>query len=72
MSAIRFAMARRRAAIRPTDYGVTNTSERVVNFILSTAHQHQGVERLALNVLREDLGLDRADHVAIWLRGLGR
>ena len=36
---VRFAMARG-AGQRPTQYAITNTSERVVNFILSTAFQH--------------------------------
>lgn len=41
---IQFAMARGDAGNggeRPLDYAVTNTSERVVNFILSTAFQHK-------------------------------
>ena len=38
---IRFAMARGVAPERPADYRITNTSERVVNFILSTAFQHE-------------------------------
>lgn len=45
--AIRFARARAdsvdgafRGGERPVDYQITNTSERVVNFILSTAFQH--------------------------------
>lgn len=36
-----FAMARGRSPELPADYCVTNTSERVVNFILSTAPQHK-------------------------------
>lgn len=41
-AAIRFAMGREsRGGQRPADYQVTNTSERVVNFILSTAFQHR-------------------------------
>jgi UDP-N-acetylglucosamine 2-epimerase (non-hydrolysing) len=40
-TAIRFATGREsRGGVRPLDYQVTNTSERVVNFILSTAFQH--------------------------------
>ncbi len=43
---IRFAMARARGGdsrggCLPADYAITNTSERVVNFILSTAFQHE-------------------------------
>lgn len=40
---IRFAMARggSRGGERPADYSIDNTSERVVNFILSTAFQHE-------------------------------
>ncbi len=46
--AIRFAIGRAVSAVegesrggeRPADYQITNTSERVVNFILSTAFQH--------------------------------
>ena len=41
VTAIRFAMARPEPAERPADYQITNTSERVVNFILSTAFQHE-------------------------------
>ena len=37
---IRFAMGRGRGGQVPADYAITNTSERVVNFILSTASQH--------------------------------
>ena len=40
-TAIRFAMGRGGGGERPVDYQVTNTSERVVNFILSTAFQHE-------------------------------
>lgn len=40
-AAIRFAMSRPAPPLRPADYQVTNTSERVVNFILSTAFQHR-------------------------------
>lgn len=41
-AAIRFAMGRGPSGSqRPTDYQVTNTSERVVNLILSTAFQHK-------------------------------
>ena len=38
---IQFAMDRGAAPERPADYQITNTSERVVNFILSTAFQHE-------------------------------
>ncbi|MBK6764027.1 MAG: UDP-N-acetylglucosamine 2-epimerase (non-hydrolyzing) [Micrococcales bacterium] len=38
---IRFAMSREDLPERPADYRITNTSERVVNFILSTAFQHE-------------------------------
>ncbi len=38
---MRFAMGRRGAPERPADYRIGNTSERVVNFILSTAFQHE-------------------------------
>ena len=41
VTAIRFAMARPDGPERPADYRITNTSERVVNFILSTAFQHE-------------------------------
>ena len=43
VSAIRFAMDRSSGGggERPEDYRVSNTSERVVNFILSTAFQHE-------------------------------
>lgn len=41
ITAIRFAMARPQSAERPADYQITNTSELVVNFILSTAFQHE-------------------------------
>ena len=41
VAGVRFAMARGTAAEVPADYTVTNTSERVVNFILSTAGQHR-------------------------------
>ena len=37
---IRFAKGRSGAPERPADYQIDNTSERVVNFILSTAFQH--------------------------------
>ena len=37
---IRFAMSRSEAAERPADYQITNSSDRIVNFILSTAFQH--------------------------------
>lgn len=40
-SAIRFVMSRPTPPARPADYQITNTSERVVNFILSTASQHR-------------------------------
>ncbi len=38
---IRFAMGRGDVPERPEDYQINNTSERVVNFILSTAFQHE-------------------------------
>lgn len=42
---VRFALGRAAAGSRggelPCDYAITNTSERVVNFILSTAFQHE-------------------------------
>ncbi|MCB0915736.1 MAG: UDP-N-acetylglucosamine 2-epimerase (non-hydrolyzing) [Actinobacteria bacterium] len=41
LAGVEFAMARGRAPEAPADYCVTNTSERVVNFILSTAPQHK-------------------------------
>ncbi len=41
VAGVRFAMARGSAPELPADYTVTNTSERVVNFILSTAGQHR-------------------------------
>jgi UDP-N-acetylglucosamine 2-epimerase (non-hydrolysing) len=39
--AIRFSMGRTRGPARPSDYRIANTSERVVNLILSTAFQHE-------------------------------
>ena len=41
LAGVEFAMARGRSPEAPTDYCVANTSERVVNFILSTVPQHQ-------------------------------
>lgn len=41
VAGIEFAMARDRAAEIPIDYQVSNTSERVVNYILSTAPEHR-------------------------------
>ena len=41
VAGVRFAMARGASPELPADYAVTNTSERVVNFILSTAGQHR-------------------------------
>jgi UDP-N-acetyl-L-fucosamine synthase len=41
ITAIRFAMSRPQGPERPADYQIANTSERVVNFILSTAFQHE-------------------------------
>ena len=41
LAGVRFAMERGSAPELPADYTVTNTSERVVNFILSTAGQHR-------------------------------
>ena len=41
VAGVRFAMARGSSPELPADYAVTNTSERVVNFILSTAGQHR-------------------------------
>ncbi len=38
---IRFAMSRGAAPERPADYRINNTSERVVNFLLSTTFQHE-------------------------------
>ena len=40
VAGIRFAMDRG-PGVAPADYCIENTSERVVNFILSTAHQHR-------------------------------
>ena len=40
LAGIRFAMDRG-PGVAPADYCIENTSERVVNFILSTAHQHR-------------------------------
>lgn len=40
LAGIQFAMDRG-PGVAPTDYRIENTSERVVNFILSTAHQHR-------------------------------
>lgn len=39
--AIQFAAGRAGGGQRPADYSILNTSERVVNFILSTAFQHE-------------------------------
>lgn len=41
MAGVRFAMSRGSSTQLPTDYAVTNTSDRVINFILSTASQHR-------------------------------
>ena len=41
ITAIRFAMGRESLPQRPADYQIANTSERVVNFILSTAFRHE-------------------------------
>ena len=41
LAGVEFAIARGRVPEAPADYCVTNTSERVVNFILSTAPQHK-------------------------------
>ncbi len=41
VAGVEFAIARGRAPQPPADYCVTNTSERVVNFILSTAPRHK-------------------------------
>ncbi|TXH32179.1 MAG: UDP-N-acetylglucosamine 2-epimerase (non-hydrolyzing) [Actinobacteria bacterium] len=41
VAGLEFAMARGRSPEAPADYCVTNTSERVVNFMLSTAPQHK-------------------------------
>ena len=41
VAGVEFAMARGRLPEAPADYCVTNTSERVVNFILSTQPQHK-------------------------------
>ena len=41
VAGVEFAMARGRSPEAPADYCVTNTSERVVNFILSTQPQHK-------------------------------
>lgn len=41
VAGVRFAMARGRGPEVPADYRVTNTSERVVNSILSTAGSHR-------------------------------
>ena len=43
---MRFAMGRGGSPERPTNYAIDNTSERVVNFILSTAFQHEFWSRL--------------------------
>ena len=40
VAGVEFAMERDAAPETPPDYQVTNTSERVVNFILSTYHQN--------------------------------
>ncbi len=40
LAGVRFAMDRGPGAV-PADYCIENTSERVVNFIMSTAHQHR-------------------------------
>lgn len=41
LAGVGFAMARDAALEIPRDYTITNTSERVVNFILSTAQRHK-------------------------------
>lgn len=41
LAGIEFAIARGKSPEAPADYCVTNTSERVVNFILSTVPQHK-------------------------------
>lgn len=41
LSGVRFAMNRAGSPLAPADYQITNTSERVVNFILSTAGSHR-------------------------------
>jgi UDP-N-acetylglucosamine 2-epimerase (non-hydrolysing) len=41
VAGVRFVMSRSGKAEVPIDYQVVNTSERVVNFILSTAPQHK-------------------------------
>lgn len=41
VAGVEFAMNRDGAPQPPLDYCVTNTSERVVNFILSTVPQHK-------------------------------
>ncbi len=41
VAGVGFAMARGSSPELPADYAVTNTSERVVNYILSTAGQHR-------------------------------
>jgi UDP-N-acetylglucosamine 2-epimerase (non-hydrolysing) len=41
VAGVRFVMNRSGKAEVPIDYQVVNTSERVVNFILSTAPQHK-------------------------------
>lgn len=41
VAGVEFAIARGRSPQLPDDYQITNTSERVVNFILSTAPQHK-------------------------------
>lgn len=40
VAGVRFALDRGTSREGPVDYQVTNTSERVVNLILSTYHQH--------------------------------
>lgn len=41
VAGVEFAMDRGASPEAPADYQVTNTSERVVNYILSTAPQHR-------------------------------
>ena len=41
VAGVEFAMARGRSPEAPEDYRIENTSERVVNFILSTQPQHK-------------------------------
>jgi len=41
VTGVKFAMLRGAGPALPADYAITNTSERVVNYVLSTAFQHE-------------------------------